>query len=233
MIHGDLTTYNETSIPDPFALQNKKLLKVQLHYGPVFARIGSMVAYQGDVTFDAQGAGGAKNFLKQKLTGEGVPLMTATGQGEVFLADAARDVHIFYLEDDMITANGANVLSFSASIGHSIEKVGGGIGGAMAGGLYNTALRGTGYVAVTCHGDPVVLDVASAPTFADPNAVVCWSGGVSASFKSDFKGRDLLGKGSGEAMQCAFGGQGWVMVQPSENVVQGGGQPSGGGGLFG
>ena len=47
----------------------------------------------------------------------------------------------------------------------------------------------------------------------------------------------MMRGGTGEMLQLAFGGQGWVMVQPSEGVVQGTGQqkPSGGGlgGLLG
>ena len=78
MIHGDFTSIQETQQQDPFTLQNKKLLKVFLHYGPIKARQGSMVAYQGDATFEHQGSGGASKWLKQKMTGEGGPLMTAT-----------------------------------------------------------------------------------------------------------------------------------------------------------
>ena len=47
MIHADVSAYAETDRPDPFVHQNKKMLKVALHYGPVMGRIGSMVAYQG------------------------------------------------------------------------------------------------------------------------------------------------------------------------------------------
>jgi len=36
----------------------KKLLKIQMGYGPVWAKTGSMVAYQGDVRFENKGAGG-------------------------------------------------------------------------------------------------------------------------------------------------------------------------------
>jgi uncharacterized protein (AIM24 family) len=32
--------------------------------------------------------------------------------------------------------------------------------------------------------------------------------------------KDLIGKGSGEQFQMAFGGQGWVLVQPSEGVIK-------------
>jgi uncharacterized protein (AIM24 family) len=224
MIHGDFTSYQETQQQDPFTLQNKKLLKVFLHYGPVKARQGSMVAYQGDATFEHQGAGGASKWLKQKMTGEGVPLMTATGSGELFLADGARDIKVFYLENDMVSVNGANVLAFSSTIESDVQRVGSGVAGAVTGGLYNTTLRGTGYVAVTTDGEPIAFDVAQAPTFADPNAVVLWTAGVRMDIKSDFNAKTLIGKTTGETFQMAFSGQGWVMVQPSENVVQGAGQ---------
>jgi uncharacterized protein (AIM24 family) len=34
----------------------------------------------------------------------------------------------------------------------------------------------------------------------------------------------MMRGGSGESLQMAFGGQGYVFVQPSESVVQGGSQ---------
>ena len=37
----------------------------------------------------------------------------------------------------------------------------------------------------------------------------------------------MMRGGSGEMFQMAFGGQGFVLVQPSESVVQGGTQASG------
>ena len=61
-------------------LQNSKLLKAELN-GDFMARVGSMVAYQGQVQFEALGSGGISKFLKQKLTGEGVPLMRVSGRG--------------------------------------------------------------------------------------------------------------------------------------------------------
>ena len=50
-------------------LQNSKLLKAELN-GEFMARVGSMVAYQGQVQFEALGSGGFGKFLKQKLTGQ-------------------------------------------------------------------------------------------------------------------------------------------------------------------
>jgi uncharacterized protein (AIM24 family) len=65
----------------------------------------------------------------------------------------------------------------------------------------------------------VLLNVASAPTFADAQAAITWSSGVSTSIKTDFKMKNLIGRGSGETIQMAFSGQGWVLVQPSEGQV--------------
>jgi uncharacterized protein (AIM24 family) len=101
----------------------------------------------------------------------------------------------------------------------------------MGAGLFNVALHGTGWVAMLSDGPPVLLDVGSAPTFADAQAAIAWSGSVTTSMKTDFKMKSLIGRGSGETLQMAFGGTGWVLVQPSEGRV--GPQPSGGGGLGG
>ncbi|WP_315098316.1 AIM24 family protein [uncultured Cellulomonas sp.] len=224
-IHGSLfTDFRENASQDPFSLQNKKLLKVQMSYGPVWARTGSMVAYQGDVRFQNKGSGGLDKLIKSKLTGEGVDMMQCTGNGELFVADQASEVQVMYLENDMVSVNGANVLAFSASIEWDIHRVQA-RGGMMAGGLYNVSLRGTGYVAVTTKGDPVALDVATSPTFADAQAVVLWTSGVSMDVRVDTGGlSSMIRGGTGELVQMAFGGQGYVLVQPSESVVAGGHQ---------
>lgn len=67
-----------------------------------------------------------------------------------------------------------------------------------------------------------MLDVAAAPTFADPQAVVMWTHDVQMNLKSDVNLKTIMGKGSGETFQMSFGGTGWVMIQPSEGVQQGG-----------
>ncbi len=230
-IHGSLfQEFKENASQDPFSLQNKKLLKILMGYGPVWAKTGSMVAYQGDVHFENKGAGGLSKMLKSKVTGEGVDMMQCTGQGDLFVADRAADIQIVYLEDDALSVNGNNVLAFSSSIDWDIHRIQA-RGAAMTGGLYNVALRGTGYVAVTTEGEPVALDVASAPTFADSQAVVLWTAGVSMDLRVDTGGlTSMLRGGTGETFQMAFGGQGYVLVQPSESVVQGGTRSTGGSG---
>ncbi|WP_134764825.1 AIM24 family protein [Nocardioides sp. 1609] len=212
-ISGDLIDgrFSEVTGSGP-QLQNNKLLRVRVTE-PFMARQGSMVAYQGNVTFAFQG-GGAGRVIKKALTGEGLPLMRVEGQGDVFIADTAKHVHLLHLTNTGISANGKNVLAFSASLQWNIERVKG--ASMMAGGLFNTTLRGTGWVAIVTDGEPVVLNAGEAPTFADTDAIVAWSAHLDTSLKSTMSAGALIGRGSGEAVQVSFQGQGFVIVQPSE-----------------
>jgi len=232
-VQTTLAQFNETQSTDAFALQNSKLLKISLNQVTVQTKLGSMVAYQGDVTFEHAGSGGLGRMLKKAVTGEGTQLMKITGSGEVFVADQAQDIHLIYLENDEITVNGPNVLAFDAGIDWDIQRLQGGAAGAMAGGLYNTSLKGTGWVAILSDGPPVLLNVAQAPTFADAQAAITWSSGVSVGIKTDVKLKNLIGRGSGESIQMAFTGQGWVLVQPSEGQVTAAATANTGGGGLG
>lgn len=194
--------------------QNSRLLKVRLGED-ILAKQGSMVAFQGQMDFDYEGSGASK-FLKKALTGEGLPLMRCTGQGELFLADAGYQVHIIRLEGAGLTVNGRNVLAFEPTLSWDIERIKG--AGIAAGGLFNTRLEGHGWVAITTHGDPVVLQT-NQPTFADTDAAVAWSSSLQTTLNRTVKAQALIGRGSGEAVQLAFQGQGIVIVQPSEGAV--------------
>ncbi len=236
-MQSTLGEYQETQAQEAFALQNSKLLKVSLDQITVQSKLGAMVAYQGDVSFEHAGTGGVGRFLKKQVTGEGAQLMKISGTGEVFLADLAQDIHLIKLENDQITCNGQNVLAFDAGIDWDIKKVEGGMAGAMAGGLFNMSLAGSGWVAVISNGPPVLLSTGEAPTFCDPQAAITWSSGVQTHVKSDVNVKTLIGRGSGETLQMGFTGDGWVLVQPSEGLVKSaaaatGGQ-GGGGGLLG
>jgi uncharacterized protein (AIM24 family) len=233
-VQSTLGEFQETQSQDAFALQNSKLLKVSLNQITIQSKLGSMVAYQGDVSFEHAGSGGMSRMLKKAVTGEGTQLMRITGTGEVFLADTAQDIHLIKLENDAITCNGANVLAFDAGIDWDIQKVQGGGASMLAGGLFNMALTGTGWVAIISDGPPVLLNTGDAPTFCDPQAAITWSSGVSTSIKTDVKLKNFIGRGSGESLQMAFQGPGWVLVQPSEGrIVAPTAGGSGGGGLLG
>jgi uncharacterized protein (AIM24 family) len=217
-----LDRYREVETGEAFTLQGPRLLKVELSETSVMAKNGSMVAYQGDVHFEHKG-GGLGRLLKKAATGEQLRLMEASGTGELFLASHAMLVHLLRLQDDSVTVNGENILAFETGIDWDVTRVKGGTAGVLAGGLFNIHLRGTGLVALISDGEPVRLDVAEAPTFADPQAAIAWSGGVQTTLRTDVQAKSLIGLGSGESFQLGLSGRGWVLVQPSEGrpVVRG------------
>jgi uncharacterized protein (AIM24 family) len=212
---SSLDRFKEVETGEAFTVQNPRLVKIELAETNVLARAGSMVAYQGDVRFEHKG-GGLGRLLKKAATGESLRLMEASGSGELFLAHQAMLVHVLRLESDSVTVNGANVLAFEAGIDWDITRVKGGAVGALAGGLFNVHLRGSGSIALISDGEPVRLDVSEAATFADPAAAIAWSSGVTTSLKTDVQAKSLIGLGSGESVQVGFQGSGWVLVQPSE-----------------
>lgn len=221
--------------------QGSKMIKVGVN-GEIMARAGSMVAYQGDMQFQALGAGGIGRAIQERVTGEGVPLMKISGRGDLFLANAAADVHIIDLDgSDGLTINGANVLAFDPTLRYDVGRVQGAAGVASNAGLFNCVFSGRGRIAITSEGRPVVLNV-DQPTYADPQAAIAWSSSLQTGIKRNDSlgfGR-LIGRSTGEGMTLSFAGQGFVVVQPSELPPggllggSGGGQQSGqSGGMLG
>lgn len=197
-------------------LENRKMLKVGVN-GDFLARRGSMVAYQGSVDFHFKGAGSVGRFFKKTFTGEGVPLMRVSGQGEVYMARDAWDLHLVDLEEgNSITVSGENVLAFDSSLNWDIRRVPG--AGMFAGGLFNTVFSGRGRIAIACLGAPVLLNV-DRPTFVDTKAAVAWSSNLSTGIRSTVKAGAVIGRGSGEAFQLALDGQGFALVQASEGAA--------------
>ncbi len=215
-MRSDLFANTEaTTDPGTFTKQNNRMLKVRLGGagGHFFALQGSMVAYQGDVDFAYEGSGGASKFLKKAFTGEGMSLMKVSGSGEVFLARDADEISLLWLEGESVTVNGRNVLAFESSLSWDVTRVEG--ASIVSGGLFNTTFTGTGVLAITVHGTPVVLNV-DVPTFVDMQSAVAWSTTLRSGLRKTAKAGALIGRGSGEAYQLALTGQGFVVVQASE-----------------
>ncbi len=207
-MRSSLLDHAERSVePGSFQLQNDRMLKVDLRGtgGFFFAKQGSMVAYQGDVDFAYEGSGGLGKMFKKAFTGEGMSLMKVSGSGDVFLAQDADQVFVLHLEDEGVTVNGANVLAFESSLAWDINRVEG--ASMLSGGLFNTTFTGTGSLAVTAFGTPVVLDV-DVPTFVDMQAAVLWSTSLQSSIRKTAKLGAAIGRGSGEAYQLALSGHG-------------------------
>jgi len=202
-----------------FELETQRLLEVNLD-GQVWAKAGSMVAYHGNIKFVREGIleHGLGTAFKKALTGEGASLMKANGKGKLYLADAGKKIIILNLQNDSIFVNGNDLLAFEPGIKWDIKLMKK-IAGMMAGGLFNVRLEGTGMIAFTAHYEPLTLRVIPGhPVITDPNATVAWSGNLQPTFQTDISFRTFLGRGSGESIQMKFEGDGFVVIQPFEEV---------------
>ncbi len=205
---------NTSQEHEHFVLQNPHMLLVNLD-GEIYAKQGSMAAYQGAVDFSFHG-GGVGKFLKKVVSGENIQLMKCAGKGDVFLADNGAEVHIIDIENEQLTTNSTNLLAFEAGLEWNINRIKSGVMGFVAGGgLFNITLTGTGKAAITSWGQPVVLQI-DQPTFVDVNCVIAWSTSLTATVTSSLKAGAFIGRGSGEAFQMKFEGTGFVVVQPGE-----------------
>ncbi|MBL8889765.1 MAG: AIM24 family protein [Planctomycetaceae bacterium] len=202
-----------------FELESDRMLDINLN-GSVWIKMGSMVAYTGDIKFEREGIleQGIGNLFKKAVSGEGTRLTRATGRGSVFCADFGKKVTILRLNNESIFVNGNDLLAFEMSLQYEVKLMKK-IAAMLAGGLFNVRLQGTGMVAITTHYDPMTLPVTpQSPVVTDPNATVMWTGNVEPEFKTDFQLKTFFGRGSGESLQMKFTGQGYVVVQPYEET---------------
>lgn len=202
---------------DGFQRENKRLLDVPVD-GTVMLKAGSMIGYTGDVTFTGKSSaeGGITGFVKDAVSSEGTPVMEAEGHGHLYVADQGKKVQVLDLDEgEAISVNGTDVLAFESSVDYEISTVGG-LSEAAAGGLTNVFLSGPGQVAITTHGDPLVL---TPPVVTDPDATVAWSTDLSPSVGTNKTIE--IGQTSGESIQMEFtGSDGFVVIQPHEEGPQ-------------
>ena len=217
-MQGDIFGNPEVPGDRPFVNQNSKMLKCTVgDYQEVLARSGSMVAYQGQIDFDyeLQSMGQA---VRQILTGERLSLMRCSGQGELFLAERAQDIHVIELEGDGICVDGANLLAMDSGLHWDVVRVAGAVGIPGAG-KAQINVNGRGPVAILTSGHPLVLKVTPGGyTFCDADAVIAWSTALRVSSQAAVTTSSAMSfrADSGEGWQMQFQGEGWVVVQPSE-----------------
>ena len=183
--------------------------------------MGAMVSYRGDVRFTREGImdRGVGNLLKKAVSGEGARLTKAEGRGQVYLADAGKKITIIRLQGESISINGSDLLAFEPAIQFDIKMLKK-VSGMLSGGLFNVRLTGSGMIAFTTHYDPVTLIVTPGnPVITDPNATVAWSENLEPKIRMDVSFKTFLGRGSGESIQTEFNGNGFVVIQPYEEVT--------------
>lgn len=202
-----------------FELESERLLEVNLD-GLVWMKMGAMVAYAGQIRFTREGVleHGIGKFLKKAVTGEGARLTKAEGTGRLYLADGGKKVSILALQGEALCVNGNDLLAFQDGVAWDIKMMKR-VSAMLAGGLFNVHLSGNGMVAITTHYDPLTLRVTpDRPVTTDPNATVAWSANLQPEFKTDVSLKTFFGRGSGESFQMHFTGDGFVVVQPCEEV---------------
>jgi uncharacterized protein (AIM24 family) len=202
-----------------FEKETERLLEVNLN-GRVNMKKGAMVAYEGDIKFTREGVldQGMGGLLKKAVSGEGMQISYADGQGKLYLADSGKKVSIIQLNGESLYVNGNDMLAFESTLTHKISMMKK-MAALMSGGLFNIFISGHGMLALTSHYEPRTLRVTPGkPVFTDPNATVAWSGNLSPEIKTDMSLRTLIGRSSGESFQMKFEGDGFVVIQPYEEV---------------
>ena len=132
-----------------FELESPRMLEVNLN-GTMNTKMGSMVAYLGNIKFKREGMmdQGIGNLLKKAVSGEGMRISYAEGQGKLYLSDSGKKIILLKLENDSIVVNGNDVLAFEPSLEHKIKMMKK-VVGMMAGGLFNVRFDGSGLLAIT------------------------------------------------------------------------------------
>lgn len=199
---------------------SKKVIEARVNGTSVRALSGSMVAYEGNVSFKSAGFGGGSGVLaglKQRATGEALSLMECQGDGRIFLAVNAQHVSVLDLKNEQLRVESQQLLALAGNLNTDVTFAG--LRGASSGqGLFTTVVSGVGQVALLSAGGPLIhLEVSPHyPLVVDPDAFVCAKGNLQQSFVTDVSWRSVVGQGGGEAFSLRWDGVGVVSIQPAE-----------------
>ncbi|WP_431947795.1 AIM24 family protein [Actinacidiphila sp. bgisy167] len=207
-----------------FRLQGSKVLAVDMAGDAVKARNGSMVAYEGQMSFKKMTGGGEglRGMVTRRLTGESMEVMEVRGQGTCYFADRASEINLVRLNGEKLYVEAGNLLATEAALRTGTTFTG--LRGASQGnGLFTTTVEGVGQAAIISDGPAVVLRVAPGmPLQVDPGAYVAHTGNLQQHFQTGVSWRTVIGESGGESFQIRFEGDGLVYVQPSERNTTGG-----------
>jgi uncharacterized protein (AIM24 family) len=207
-----------------FRLHGSKVLAVDMTGDAVKAKNGSMVAYDGKMSFKKLSGGGEglRGMVTRRLTGEQMEVMEVKGHGTCYFADRASEINLVSLHGEKLYVEASNLLCTDAALRTGTTFTGL-HGGAQGNGLFTTTVEGAGQAAVMSDGPAVVLRVTPQyPLQVDPGAYIAHTGNLRQHFQSGVNFSTFIGEGSGEGFQIRFEGDGLVYVQPSERNTIGG-----------
>jgi uncharacterized protein (AIM24 family) len=182
--------------------------------GEWFTRRGAMLAYYGDVRFDAvteyssAQAWVASRFSSPVYVSDWV---VAQGHGKLLVGDRGFDLNSYDLDDGNLTIRAGNLCAFSRQLELKQSIVPGFV-----------TLLGTGTFIASSNGPVIFVEP---PFRADPDALLGWADCPSPSVHHDAQWMTqslrgmvsgALGRTSGEERQYDFTGQGTVLLQSSE-----------------
>lgn len=206
-----MTTYNPGNLPKNDNL-NRFAFVVDVAE-EIFIRKGKMIAYYGQLQFDALGSSVLDILIKQSFN---APLyinhfVVAKGRGQLLLGDNGNDIACYDLDNANMTIKASHLLGFSKDVICQEST--------MPGFL---TLIGNGKVIASSNGPVHFLGL---PCRVDVQAVLGWADCPSPSYRYDYAHvtgvLSMVGAMtgltlSGEEKQIDFSGQGTVLVQSSE-----------------
>lgn len=200
--------------------------------GIMFAKKGSMVAYQGNVKFSKRLLGTNEgnlasqvlNHAARKISGENLELVeiNAASPSEIWLADFATHCTVIDLEPSgpwsHVCVESEDLLAFTSSCHYGVVPIG--VGVISQKGLFTSKLSYNGPGAKVCiktNGNPLVLTVGNnSPVFCDPDSMVAFTG-VAPSVHTDIGLKTIIGQSSGESYSLCFSQPGQqIVIQPYE-----------------
>ncbi|MFH9724069.1 AIM24 family protein [Streptomyces sp. NPDC017254] len=217
-MQSPLFNHAEQQSQERYVIQNPQLLRVSLTgQDDILARKGAMVAYQGLVDFDGEYKTPGQRRA-QARTGEGLDLMRCSGQGTVYFANLAQNVHVVDVEQEGLTVDSAYVLALDSTLHTEVIAVDSqyGVSGT---GKYQLNISGRGKVALMTSGQPLMMHVTPDKYVSvDADAIVAWSTGLRVQMQAQTHSSGVRTRrgNTGEGWELSFLGQGFALVQPSE-----------------
>jgi uncharacterized protein (AIM24 family) len=208
-------TFNPATLPSNDNV-NPYAFCVDLN-GQWFTQKGKMIAYYGQIRFEALSAGPLDGLVAAHFHS---PLyahdwIVAQGQGKLLLADRGFDVNSYDLDDGNLTVRAGNLLAFEPGLELKQSIIPGFL-----------TLIGTGRFIAASNGP---VHFVEPPIRVDPQALLGWADCPSPCHHYDHgymrgalgMARAVFGIGgtSGEEHQFDFTGQGTVLMQSSETVA--------------
>jgi hypothetical protein len=186
--------------------------------GEYFVRKGKMIAYYGNLRFEALGSGVLDHLVQQWFNAPEIVrnFIVVNGHGKLLIADNENYVNSFDLEAANLTVKTPHLLGFDPGLKCESCIV-----------PDYLTLLGTGKMLASSNGQVHFMEP---PVRVDEQALLGWADVPTPSYHHDYAYmQSLLGmvggvtglSGSGEEKQIDFTGKGTILVQSSEEGLKG------------